>query len=95
MPISQDRMKNLVEAALELRRLLVEIKSRAEMVLNDPASDGRLFAAMITETPIPESVAEILAIESTHLKLTYKRNQSNARSLKLRRAARQQEFVDG
>lgn len=85
LPIPQTRVKDLLDSALALKRIIDEMKESAERTLSDPSADGRALAILITETSIPDSVIETLAVERTHQSLTWKRNQSNARSLRRRR----------
>lgn len=86
MPIPQSRVRDLLDSALRLKRMIDEMREFAERTLADPSADGRALAIMIAELNIPDDVIETLAAERKHIAMTWNRNESNRRSLRRRRA---------
>lgn len=85
MPITQDRLRTLLDAALELRRILDSITSIADRELRNPEPTPGSVLTLIAETSIPHNVLVILEQESERWRLTHKRNVANASSARRRR----------
>src|ERR1700674_1576481 len=82
MPISQDRLKALLDAGDALRETLSALRAQAERALDDQTEKSvRALAILISESPIPDSIISTLSAEREHYRLTNKRNRTNAAEL--------------